>query len=97
MLVSLTPKMDIVSIQEHKLRRKLLENLGPIIMIGCTSWILEATQGERSWCNLNVASKDGVGVLLDNKCAGYLRRMGPFNIIQLYGLSSKASKGVTLG
>ena len=38
----LTPRVDVVMIQEHKLRGKVLENLGSRLMTGCTSWILEA-------------------------------------------------------
>ena len=59
---SLTPKVDIVMIQEHKLRGKILENLGSRIMLGCASWVLEAAPGERSWFNSNTASKGGVGI-----------------------------------
>ena len=47
-LTSLTPKVDIVMLQEHKLRGKALENLGSRLMPGCASWILEAAPGERS-------------------------------------------------
>ena len=44
-LNSLTPKVDIVMIQEYKLRGKILENLGSRLMSGCASWILEAAPG----------------------------------------------------
>ena len=44
----LTPKADIVMIQEHKLRGKTLENLGSRLMPGCKSGILEVALGERS-------------------------------------------------
>jgi hypothetical protein len=46
-LNSLTPRVDIVMIQEHKLRGRALENLGSRLMPGCTSWILEAAPKER--------------------------------------------------
>lgn len=45
---SLVPKVDIIMIQEHKLRGKMLDNLGPRLMGGCTSWILEVAPSERS-------------------------------------------------
>lgn len=56
-------------IQEHKLRGRLLENLGPRLMPGCASWILEAGPKEHSWINHNVASKGGLGIILANKYA----------------------------
>ena len=60
---SLTPRADVVMIQEHKLRGRALENLGCRFMSGCMSWILEATPRERSWLNLDAAGKGGVGIL----------------------------------
>ena len=54
---SVTPKVDIVMIQEHKLRGSSLKNIGTRLMPGCASWILEAAPSERSWLNLNAASK----------------------------------------
>lgn len=68
-LNSLTPKADVVLIQEHKLRGRILENLGNRLMAGCASWIQETTPGERSWLNPNVAGKGGVGILVANKYA----------------------------
>lgn len=38
-LNSLTPKVDIVLIQKHKLRGKMLNDLGTKLMIGGTSLI----------------------------------------------------------
>lgn len=46
-------------------------------MPGCVSWILEATPGERSWINPNVASKGGgVGILLSHKYARLVTTRG---------------------
>ena len=56
---SLTPKVEVVMIQEHKLRGKSMENLGNKLMPGCASWVLEAAPGERSWLNPNAAGKGG--------------------------------------
>ena len=39
---SVTPKVDIVLIQEHKLRGRLMENIGTRLMPGCDSWVLGA-------------------------------------------------------
>ena len=36
-LSTLTPKADVVMIQEHKLRGRALENLGSRLMFGCAS------------------------------------------------------------
>lgn len=44
---SLVPKVDVIMIHEHKLRGRLLENLGSRLMIGCASGILETTLGEQ--------------------------------------------------
>ena len=65
----ITPKLDVVMIQEHKLRGKALENLGTHLMPGYASWILEAAPGEKSWLNPNAAGKGGVGILLARKYA----------------------------
>ena len=45
---ALTPKIDVVLIQEHKLRGRSMDNLGNRLMPGCSSWILEAAPGEKS-------------------------------------------------
>lgn len=65
----LTPRIDVVMIQEHKLRGRALENLGSRLMPGYASWILEAAPGERSWLNPNAAEKGGVGIILAHKYA----------------------------
>ena len=65
----LSPKVDIIMIQEHKLRERSLENLGNKLMPGYTSWILEAAPGERSWLNSSAAGKGGVRILIANKFA----------------------------
>ena len=75
-LTSLTPKVDIVMLQEHKLRGKALENLGSRLMPGCKSWVLEAAPGEQSWLNPNAAGKGGVGILLANKYARLVTATG---------------------
>ena len=46
-LNAITPKADVVMIQEHKLRGKALENLGTRLMPSYASWILEAALGEK--------------------------------------------------
>lgn len=61
-LNSLTPKIDIIMIQQHKLRGMLLEKLGARFLPFCPSWILEATLRERSWLNPNEVGKGGVGI-----------------------------------
>ena len=73
---SLTPRVDIVMVQEHKLRGKALENLDSRLMPGCASWILEAAPGERSWINPNAAGKGGVGILLAHKYARFVTEHG---------------------
>ena len=68
-LTTLSPRADIVMIQEHKLRGRALENVGNRLIPGYTSWILEAAPGERSWLNPSAAGKGGVGILITNKFA----------------------------
>ena len=63
----MTPKADVIMIQEHKLRGKAIESLGNSLMPGYASWILEAAPGEKSWINPNAAGKGGVGILLSSK------------------------------
>ena len=55
---------DKAMLQEHKLKGKALENLGSKLMLGCASWIYEATPGERNWLNLNITCKKKVGIML---------------------------------
>lgn len=66
-LNTVTPKADVVLIQEHKMRGRDLDGLGNRLMAGTTSWIPEAAPGERSWINPNAAGKGGVGIILVNK------------------------------
>ena len=66
-LTNFTPKVDVVLIQEHKLRGKSMKNLGNRLLPGCGSWILEAAPGEKSWINPNAAGKGRVGILLAHK------------------------------
>ena len=56
-LNSLAPMIDVVMIQEQKLRGRALENLGSRLMLGYASWILEAAPGERCWLNPNAVEK----------------------------------------
>ena len=66
-LNSLSPRVDIILLQELKLRGRSLDNLGHRLMPGCASWILEAGPSERSWANPDAAGKRGVGILLAHK------------------------------
>ena len=67
-LTSIIPRVDIMLLQEHKLRGMAIDNLGARLMPSYNNWILEATQGERSWLNPNVAGKEGImGILLAHK------------------------------
>ena len=65
---SLTPRIYILMIQEHKLRGSL-EHLGARLMLGCASWILEAAPGERSWLHPDAAGKGGMNILMARKYA----------------------------
>lgn len=64
---SLSPKVDVVMIQEQTLRGRLLKYLSHRLMLGGGSWILEVTPGERSCLNPKAACKGGGEVLLTSK------------------------------
>ena len=55
----ISPRADVIFIQEHKLRGESLDNLGHRIMPGCASWVLEAAMDERSWANPDAAGNEG--------------------------------------
>ena len=64
-LTSLTPRVDVIIIQEHKLREKAIEDIGRRLMHGYESWILEAVLGgKKNWINSTAKGKGGVGILL---------------------------------
>ena len=47
-LSSVTSKVDVVLIQEHKLRGSALDHIGTRLMPGYASWVLEAAPGEKT-------------------------------------------------
>ena len=96
-LTNLTPKVDVVMIQEHKLRGKSLENLGNRLMPGCSSWILEAAPGERSWLNPNAAGKGGVGILLANKYAKLVKEHGALYDDRVVWIKLEGIEGGSIG
>lgn len=70
--------MDIVMIQEHKLKEWLLECLGSNLMIGYTNWILEAAPGERNWIKISVACNGGVETSYSTNLLNFSQRTGCF-------------------
>ena len=66
---SLIPKVDVFVIEEHKLRRKALDELGSRLIPRYACWVLEAASGEKIWINPNAAGKGGVSILLASKYA----------------------------
>jgi len=66
---SISPRPDVIFLQEHKLRGRSLDNLGYRIMPGYASWVFEAAPGERNWANPDAAGKWGVRILLTHKYA----------------------------
>ena len=73
---SLSPIIEIVMLQKHKLRGHALDNLGGRLMPECASWILKTEPGERSWLNPNAAGKGRVGLLLAQKYARFVTDYG---------------------
>lgn len=53
-LKSLVPNVDVVMLQEHKLRGKNLDHLGRRLLLGSDSWILEVAPREKSRLNPHV-------------------------------------------
>lgn len=68
-LTSLTQMIDVIMIQEYKLRGKAIEDIGRRLMQEYDSWILEAVPGEKNWINTNAADKNGLNIILSNKYA----------------------------
>lgn len=56
---SIIPKIDIVMIQDNKVRGRLLDSLSTNLMSGCASWIFPVEPREKSWLNPNVVGKGG--------------------------------------
>ena len=93
----LTPKVDVIMIQEHKLRGRALENLGSRLMPECASRVLEAAPGERSWLNPNAAGKGGVGILLANKYAKLVTATGALYENRVVWIKLEGVEGGNIG
>lgn len=52
-LRSMTPRVDVLMFQEHKLRGAKLEHLDKRLMPWSMGWVLEAKPGYKSWLNPN--------------------------------------------
>ena len=96
-LKSLTPRIDVVMIQEHKLRGRALENLGSRLMPRYASWILEAAPGERSWLNPNAAGKGGVGIILAQKYAKLVTTHGTLYDNRVVWIKLEGIEGGNIG
>lgn len=92
-LSALTPRVDVVMIQEHKLRGKAMENLGARLMPGCASWVLEDAQRERSWLNPDATDKRSVGILLAHKYARLVIEHGSLYKDRVVWIKMKVIKG----
>lgn len=75
-LQSITPKVDSLLLQVHKLRGTKLENLYHILMPWSTGWILEAEPIHKSWFNPDGVGKGGVCILLTSKYARLIALFG---------------------
>lgn len=93
----MAPKVDVLLIQEYKLRGKMLENIGPRFMRGCASWILEAASKEKSWINPNTAGKGGVGIMIANKYAKLVTMHGALYENIVVWIKLEGLKGGNLG
>lgn len=68
-LRSITPRVNILFFQEHKLRGAKLDHLGQRLMPWSKGWVLEAKPSYKNWLNPSGAGKGGVGILLASKYA----------------------------
>lgn len=94
---SLSPRIDIVLLQEHKLRGSTLDNLGSKLMSGCSSWVLEAAPMENSWINPNAAGKRGVGILLANNYAKLVMAHGALYENRVVWIKMEGVEGGNVG
>ena len=96
-LSSLTPRVDVIMIQEHKLRGKAMDELGSRLMPGYACWALEAAPGEKSWINPNAAGKGGVGILLASKYARLVTDHGALYDNRLVWIKLEGIEGGKIG
>ena len=96
-LNSLNPRVDIVMIQEHKLRGKAVEDIGLKLMPGYANWFLEASPGEKSWLNPNAAGKGGVGILLARKYAKLVTEHGALYDNRVVWIKLEGIEGGSIG
>ena len=84
-LDTLNPRTYVVLIQEHKLRRRALENLGNKLMHGCTSWTLEAAREKRvGLIPTRPKNEEWISSFLANML-DWLKTMGHSTTIELCG------------
>lgn len=93
----IVPKVDVVMIQEHKLRGRALENIGSRLVPGCASWVLEAAPGKRSWLNPNATGKGRVGILLANKYAKLVMATGALYENRVVWIKLEGVEGGNIG
>lgn len=96
-LQSITPRVDILFIKEHKLRGTKLENLGQKLLPWCKGWLLEAKPGYKNWLNPNGASKRGVGILLAAKYARLITATSSIMQNRVIWLKVEGIEGGNLG
>ena len=96
-LNSLTPRIDVVMLQEHKLRGRALDNLDARLMPRYANWILEAAPGERSWLNPNAAGKGGVGIILAHKYAKMVKAYGALYDNRVVWIKLEGIEGGNIG
>lgn len=75
-LRSISPRVDVLLLQEHKLKGSRVEHLDKRLMPWSIGWILEVEPCYKSWLNPNGAGKGGVGIFLDTKYARLVTSSG---------------------
>lgn len=92
-----TPRVDVLLIQEHKLRGGKLSNLGQRLMPWRQGWLLDAEAGYKSWLNPNGVGKGGVGTILATKYARLVIAAGSLMQNKVLWINLEGIDGGNLG
>lgn len=96
-LRSVTPRVDVLLFQEHKLRGAKLEHIGQRLMSWCNGWVLEAEPGYRNWLNPSGVGKGGVGILLVSKYVRLVKASGSLMNNRVIWIKLEGVEGGNLG
>lgn len=96
-LNTLTLRVDIVIIQNYKLKGMSLENVGYWLMSKYTCCNLAVPFENQSWKNLNVARNDGIGVHPSNNFTRLVTIYGALYEDGVFWIKFEGIRGGTIG